>query len=370
MLQEYFEDMRDPRQASKVRYPLLEIIIIVICGVIAGCDEWEDIADFARVKESWYRESLGLELAHGIPSHDTMERVFRLLEPKELEARFRAWVSSISKANEAIEVVSVDGKTVRGSRDGEQKPLHMVSAWANEAHLVLGQIATEEKSNEITAVPALLEMLDISGDIITADAMSCQREIVTTITEKKADYVIGLKENQPTLLKEAQQFFAEVLQEPELYCQPQMTSTFEKGHGRIEMRKYLLLTEDDLPGLYPQWTNLHGFGMMHSRITTNEGTTEEIHYYITSLMDVELFAKAARQHWGVENSLHWCLDVTFKEDHCRMRKDHSAENFAVIRHIALSILKQMDDKLSVVRRRRRCSYDDLYLQKVILSIHA
>lgn len=370
MLQEYFEKLQDPRQTSKVRYPLYEIIIVVICGVIAGCEGWDDIADFARVKEEWYREALGLRLESGIPSHDTLQRVFTLLDPKELEKGFRKWVGSMKKQTKEQEIVSIDGKTVRGSKNEDKNPLHMVSAWANEAQLVLGQIATEEKSNEITAVPALLKMLDIEGAIVTADAMSCQREITKVITERKADYVIGLKENQPTLHQEAVQCFQEVMQSSELYVQPKQITTHDKGHGRIETRTYDLLTEEDFSSLYPQWTNLHGFGMMRTKVLSADGTAEETHYYITSLTDVTQFAKAVRRHWGVENSLHWCLDVTFNEDLSRIRKDHSAENFAVIRHIALSALKQMDDKLSVARRRRRCAYDDCYLQKVILSIHA
>ncbi len=370
MLQEYFEGLKDPRQTAKVRHPLLEIIIVVICGVIAGCEGWDDIADFARAKEEWYREALGLRLESGIPSHDTLRRVFTLLDPNELEKGFRKWVSSIKKPTKEQEIISIDGKTTRGSKSEDKSPLHMVSAWANEAQLVLGQIATEEKSNEITAVPALLKMLDIEGAIVTADAMSCQREIAKVVTERKADYVIGLKENQPMLHKEAVQCFQEVMQSPSLYVQPKQIITHDKGHGRIETRTYDLLTEEDFPSLFPQWQNLHGFGMMRTKVISANGTAEETHYYITSLTDAAQFAKAVRRHWGVENSLHWCLDVTFDEDHSRIRKDHAAENFAVIRHIALSALKQMDDKLSIARRRRRCAYDDRYLQMVILSIHA
>lgn len=368
VIQKYFETLTDPRQQSKVRHNLLETIVMVICAVIADCDVWEDIADYCRVKETWFREALGMELKNGIPSHDTMQRIFEMLDPKEFEKCFAEWVSSVCTKKDR-QVISVDGKTVCGSRSADRNPIHMISAWANDAQLVLGQIATDEKSNEITAVPKLLNMLDIEGHIITADAMSCQKEITKTITEKKADYVIGLKENQLSLYRDAEEYFKSAESEPNLYSVGKKT-VIEKGHGRIETRVYFLCTDADLLNLHQEWSNLNGIGMMKSRIQKNDATTEETHYYITSLNDVKEVAKAARQHWGVENSLHWCLDMTFNEDYSRTRKDHSAENFAVIRYIALNVLKRMDDKMSVARRRRHCSYDGEYFKKVMLSIHA
>ena len=246
----------------------------------------------------------------------------------------------------------------------------MVSAWANQAKVVFGQLAVNEKSNEITAVPELLELLEIENTIITADAMSCQKEIVKKIRDKGADYVIGLKDNQPTLRKEAEEYFVSALETPQFYPHVSRTVTHNQGHGRIETREYYLSTDPDLLNLYTEWRDLNSIGMMKSRIIQNETTTEEIHYYISSLTDVNDFSKAARSHWGVENSLHWCLDVTFREDHSRMRKDHSAENFAVVRHMVLNVLKNMPDKMSVARRRRHCSYDDDYLASVLLSFHA
>ena len=206
VIQKYFETLTDPRQQSKVRHNLLKTIVMVICAVIADCDVWEDIADYCRVKETWFREALGMELKNGIPSHDTMQRIFEMLDPKEFEKCFAEWVSSVCTRKER-QVISVDGKTVCGSRNADKNPIHMISAWANDAQLVLGQMAVDEKSNEITAVPKLLDMLDIEGHIITADAMSCQKEITKTVTEKKADYVIGLKENQPSLYRDAEEYF-------------------------------------------------------------------------------------------------------------------------------------------------------------------
>ena len=368
-MMEYLKGLTDPRQEKKVQHNFIETIMLVICAVIAGCDVWEDIADYCRVKEAWFREKLGLKLENGIPSHDTMERVFGMLNPEEFQKRFIEWVEK-SCGKQAREVISVDGKTMRGSAGKEQKPIHMVSAWASKTRAVFGQMAVEEKTNEITAVPELLELLDIENTIITADAMSCQKDIVKKISSKGADYVIGLKDNQPTLCRETNDYFVSALDTPQFYPHVSKTETHEKGHGRIETRKYYLCTDPDFLKLYPEWTNLHSVGMMKSTVIRGETTTEETHYYISSLVDIAEFANAARSHWGVENSLHYCLDVTFREDHSRMRKDHSAENFAVVRHIVLNVLKNMNDKLSVARRRRRCAYDDAYLEKVLLSIHA
>ena len=242
----------------------------------------------------------------------------------------------------------------------------MVSAWASKAKAVFGQLAVDEKSNEITAVPALLELLDIKGCIITADAMSCQKEIIAKIADSDADYTIGLKENQATLCHAAQEHFDAVFKEPTLFEPLETVETTEKGHGRIETRTYYLCADPDFLKIYqPKWKNLNGIGMMISKVEKNGEITEERHYHITSLKNVEEYAESARSHWGVEGSLHWCLDVTFREDHSRMRADHSAENFCVVRHIALNVLKNMDDKMSVARRRRHCAYDDAYLEKVI-----
>ena len=365
---EYFQTLKDPRQQAKVMHNFAETVMMVVCAVIAGCDVWEDIADYCRVKEAWLRDRIGLKLENGIPSHDTMSRVFGMLDPKEFQARFIEW-AQVACGKHSREILSFDGKTIRGSRDGEEKPVHMVSAWANKARAVFGQLAVDEKSNEITAVPMLLELLDIEGCIITADAMSCQKEIVTKITEKGADYTLGLKENQPTLCRAVNEHFEAVLKEPTLFDSVAKVTTTDKGHGRTEMRSYYLCTDPDFLKLYQaDWKNLNGIGMMASRVEKNGEITEEKHYHITSLTDVNEYAASARSHWGVESSLHWCLDVPFKEDHSRMRADHSAENFCVVRHIALNILKNMDDKMSIARRRRHCAYDDDYLEKVVSKI--
>jgi len=369
MLQEHFIDLTDTRQAGKVKHNLLEIVVMTICAVMAGCDVWEDIIDFCRVKEDWFRTGLHMELKNGIPSHDTMQRVWSMIDPEEFEKCFAAWVSSVCEV-EAGEVVSIDGKTLRRSGDKDKKPIHMVSAWANRNQMVLGQLAIEEKSNEITAVPQLLEALDVEGCIVTADAMSCQKAITTKVTEKKADYVLGLKDNQPNLRTETVEYFQDALADLKHFPELQHCKTSDKGHGRIETRHYYLTPNPDWLLCREGWSNLNGLGMVISKVQTGDNVTEERRYYITSLTDVKIFAHAARAHWGVESSLHWCLDMTFHEDYSRIRKDHSAENMAVVRHLALNILKQYPEKISLARKRRRCSYDDAFLAGVLSSIHA
>ena len=369
MLKECFEGITDGRQASKVRHNLLEIVLMTICAIIAGCDAWEDIADFCRVKESWLRERLGLKLENGIPSHDTFSRVWSMIEPEELNRRFKQWVGTISEATEQ-EIVSIDGKTLRRSGSDEQKPLHMISAWASKQQLVLGQTATDAKSNEITAVPELLDMLDVAGCIVTADAMSCQKTIVAKIAEKQADYAIGLKDNQPMLRKATEEYFEAFLNDPKLYRDVTKIETIDKGHGRIEVRTYYLTAKIDWLDVKDAWAGLQSLGMVRSKVTCDGKETEDTRYYISSITDIKTFATAVRSHWGIENSLHWCLDMTFSEDYCRMRKDHSAENIAIVRHIALNVLKTFPANMSVARKRRRCTYDDQFLADVLLSIHA
>lgn len=369
MLMEHFTSLTDTRQAGKVKHDFLEIIVMTICAVIAGCEAWEDIADYCRVKQNWFRERLHMKLENGVPSHDTVQRVWGMIEPKEFEACFRSWVSSVcSKADG--EIISIDGKTLRRSGSSQKEPLHMVSAWANENQLVLGQISTDEKSNEITAVPQLLEVLDLQGCIVTADAMSCQKAITAKIEKKKADYVLGLKENQPNLKRDVEEFFDDVFKNPKDAPDIQHIHTINKGHGRIEARDYYLATDLSWMLYGEGWSALNSVGAVVSTVTSGENTTKECRYYISSLTDGAVFAKAARAHWGVENSLHWCLDMTFHEDYSRMRKDHTAENMAVVRHIALDALKLHPAKMSLARKKRHCSYDDEFLAQVLELIHA
>jgi len=369
MLKEHFEGLTDDRQSWKVKHNLLEIVVMTICAVIAGCDVWEDIFDYCRAKETWFRESLKMGLEHGIPSHDTIQRVWAMIHPDELERCFRSWIGTVCQKTEG-EIVHFDGKTIRRSGDRDKNPIHMVSAWASEQRLVLGQIATEEKSNEITAVPKLLEMLDIAGCIVTADAMSCQKEIAKAIVKKEADYVLALKENQPLLYQETKEYFQAALREPQNYPAVVRTETLDKGHGRVERRSYSLTGEIEWYTDREKWAGLAGLGMVCSRVDVKGKISEDFRYFITSLTDIEVFSRAVRKHWGIENSLHWCLDMTFREDYSRIRKDHSAENMAVVRHIALNILQNFPAKISLARKRRRCSYDDDFFAEVMRSVHA
>ncbi len=332
---------------------------MTICAVISGCEYREDIVDFSRVKMGWFREKLGMELRYGIASHDTFQRIFRLINPQELEAGFLSWVRSVAQLTKG-EIVSIDGKTACGSRDAKTKAIHLVSAWENANQLVLGQVKTEEKSNEITAIPTLLDLLEFKGCILTIDAMGCQKEIAKQITESEADCVFGLKGNQSSLHDDVRLYF-------ETESASQKTVTHDKGHGRIETRKYCLETEIDWLPQKPEWAGLNAIGMVQSRVWEKDVLREESRYFVTSLTDVKAFAGAVRAHWGIENSLHYCLDVVFHEDACRTRKDNSAENFSVSRKIALNILKAFPVKMSLARKRRKCEYDADFMAEVLLS---
>lgn len=366
MMKESFGSIIDIRQQSQVRHDLYEIIAMTIAAVIGNSDGWDEIEDFCRSKEKWLREHMGLELEHGIPSGTTFARVWGQIDPKAFRECFREWTKHVHEKL-AGEVISIDGKSICGSKSEKRKPIHMISAWVTEQELVLGQMCVDEKTNEIPTVPLLLELLDINGCIVTADAISCQREIAKKIIAGKGDYVLSLKENQPMLHEYAKTYFEDALAHPQWY--PEMTSyeTVDKGHGRIEKRTYYL--SSDLSGLEnsADWSGLSGFGMVRSRVTVDEVESSEIRYAITSLKSAEQFANAWRKHWGIENGLHYCLDVSFNEDHSRIRTDHAPENLAVVRHFALSALKQLPEpkRASIKRKRKICAYDLVYLSSAV-----
>ena len=272
-----------------------------------------------------------------------------------------SWVKSIAiKTND--EIVSIDGKTLRRSRSGETSAIHMVSAWANKNRLVLGQVKTEEKSNEIRAIPTLLDLLDLKGCIVTIDAMGCQKEIAARIIKQEADYVFGLKGNQTSLNDDVRLYF-------ETETIDNKKTTHDKGHGRYERREYTLETNIEWLFQRSGWCGLQAIGKVKSTVEEKGKTTEETRYFITSLTDIDKFAKSVRGHWGIENSLHYCLDVTFNEDANRTRKDNSTENFAVVRHIALNVLKNFPtaQKMSLARKRRKCQYDADFMADVLIS---
>jgi predicted transposase YbfD/YdcC len=287
-VKKYFEEIRDTRQQVKVKHKLIEILVTGICSVISGCEYFEDIADFCAVKCEWFREKLGLELAHGTASHDTYERIFGMIEPVEFERCFSEWVRSIRKKTKD-EIVSIDGKTVCGSGGKENAAIQMVSAWASANQLVLGQAKVDDKSNEIKAVPELLEILYLKGCIVTIDAMGCQKEISKKITAKKADYVLSLKENHANMYDDVKFYF-----DNEQVKKVKITEN--KGHGRVEKREYFLETSINWLHGRNDWTNLNGIGMVKSTVLEKGEFREETRYFITSLMSLDLFAKAVREH--------------------------------------------------------------------------
>lgn len=366
-LLEAFSSIEDPRVERHKRHKLIDIIILTICAVISGSDGWESIEQFGKSKIDWLRK--WIELENGIPSHDCIARVMARLPATEITDCFIAWVQSVAELTEG-EVIAIDGKTARRSYNRKDKlgAIHMVSAWANRAGLSLGQVKTEEKSNEITAIPALLELLEIKNCIITIDAMGCQTEIAAKIIEKRADYVLAVKDNQKLLHEAIIDYFDEAIAsgKPEL-CQLQCYEETHAEHGRIEIRRcYLSTCLATLPDA-ARWKGLQSIGMVESERTVNGQTSTEQRYYISTLADVRPFAHAARAHWGVENSLHWVLDVTFKEDDSRIRTGYAPENFNIVRQLAINLLKKEPSKMSLKKKRFEAALNDQFREKVMFS---
>ncbi|BBD64685.1 transposase [Nostoc commune NIES-4072] len=368
--QEYFTQIKDPR-VERTRYHLLtDIITIAILAVIAGASGWEDIEEYGINKQEWLKTFL--QLPFGIPSPDTFRRVFERINPKEFEQCFREWVQSLIEKL-GVEVVAIDGKTHRGSYDRESqlKALHTVSAWSSEHRLVLGQTKVSDKSNEITAIPALLEMLDISGCIITIDAMGTQKSIAQKIIAAGSDYILSLKDNHPTLHQQVKNWF-EIAQSLGFKdVDVNVSQRVEKGHHRVENRQVYTVPVSKLPALHEQdlWTSLTTVVMVVRSIQHWNQTTHEVQFYITSLAcDAHKIGSAIRQHWGIENSVHWTLDVTFNEDECRIRSLHSPQNFALLRRIALNALeRETSFHRSIRQKSRRAAMNDQYMVSVLAT---
>jgi predicted transposase YbfD/YdcC len=369
-LEESFGKISDPRIDRTKRHKLIDIIVIAICAVICGAEGWEEIEQFGKEKQEWLENIL--ELPSGIPSHDTISRVFSKMNPQEFEKCFFEWVSSLTESISGV--VAIDGKTLRRSHDRStgKKALHMVSAWAAENRLVLAQLATEQKSNEITAIPELLRMLDLSGCIVTIDAMGTQKKIVKQIVEQKGDFALALKKNQGSLYTKVQETFELAKKDDFSNVKHEKTRIEEKGHGRQEIRAYWIIDDESvMSALDPHgdWEKLRSIGMVESTRIIGEKTTKQVKYYILSIEGiVETFSHAVREHWGIENKVHWILDVAFREDLSRIREGHSAQNFAILRHIALNMLKkEKTAKGGIHAKRLKAGWSTNYLEKVLIG---
>jgi len=368
----YFAELKDPRVERTREHKLLDIVVIAICGVICGCDDWEAVADYGGDEAEWL--ATFLELPNGIPSHDTFWRVFRALDAEQFQSCFVAWIRAVSQVTEG-EVVAIDGKFVRGSRDKGigRNAIDMVSAWACRNHLVLGQRKVEDKSNEITAIPALLHTLAIRGCIVTIDAIGCQTEIAQTIVNQGADYVLQLKENQGQLYEDTALLFTDLVASGFTAYPYDTAKTVEKAHGRLEIRHAWTIST---PAVIRHLRNADRFANLqtvmkvrHERQVAGKRTIEE-HFYLSSLKtSAAALLAAKRTHWHIENSLHWVLDIAFREDEARLRKDAGAQNFAILRHIALNLLKQETSvDLGIRNKRLKAARNHAYLLKVLASL--
>jgi predicted transposase YbfD/YdcC len=362
----FFGKLTDPRIDRSKRHALLDILILALCATLGGANGWADIERFGKAKLDFFRQFL--ELPNGIPAHDTFGRVFGRLDPAALLACIQAWLTAFRAAVER-ELVAIDGKTLRGSFDtaAGQNPLHVVSAWATQARLVLGQVSVDAKSNEITAIPLLLQLLDLRSCIVTIDAMGCQKEIAAAIRAQEADYVLTLKDNQPTLHQAVHEAF--VAHADADFTEPTLRrhKTVERSHGRVETREYFIAAAPPELTQSGEWKDLRSIGLvMRTRVVDGE-VSEEVVYYLSSLPPkVKTFARAVRGHWGIENRLHWSLDVTFAEDQSRVRKDHGPVNLGMLRRLALSILQQdTSSKDSLRGKRLSAGWDEDRLVKLL-----
>ena len=364
-LHKNFDGMEEPRQSNK-RHKLFDIIAIALCATICGCEGWEDFEEFGEAKEEWLRQFL--ELPHGIPSNDTFARVFSMLDPSEFQRSFINWVKDLQELTRG-KLVAIDGKTARHSFDHKSatKPLHMVSAWAVDNRMVLGQIKTADKSNEITAIPKLLKVLDIEGAIVTIDAMGCQKKIAEQIIGQGADYILSLKGNHSNLHDDVAQFMTDARAGHFADVHLEHYSSVDGDHGRIEERNYWCCKEVSWLADGFKWKNLSSLIMAERQREIDGVASTEVSFYISSLKgDIALIAAAIRGHWAIENSLHWTLDMTFREDESRIRKNHAPENMAVVRHMALNMLnKENSKKRSIKKKRLRAGFDNDFLASIV-----
>lgn len=364
----HFEDVTDPRRGEPV-YPLHNILFMTICAVIAGADDFVAIAKYGRTKQDWFAKYL--DLSAGIPSHDRFNAILAAIRPAEFEKALLGWITTLQDITDG-QVIAIDGKTLRRSYDNAscKSAIHMVSAWATVNHISLGQVVVDAKSNEITAIPKLLELIEISGALVTVDAMGCQTDIAAKIVDNQGDYCLAVKGNQPTLHQGLIDFFVDHLEDDFARVSVRRYASHETGHGREDNRSYFICPVPcDLPDSN-RWKKLKAIGIAINNTELNDGKRRvEVRYYILSrYLSGRRFAEAVRGHWGIENSLHWQLDVTFGEDQCRIRKGHADENFSTLRRTALSLLKRESTaKIGIKNKRLTAAWDDDYLAKVLFG---
>lgn len=370
-LQEHFATLEDPRVERTKHHQLLAIITIALCAVICGADTWVDVEEFGRAKRAWLETFL--ELPNGIPSHDTFGRVFARLDPEQFQVCFLSWVQAINAVLPAQQI-AIDGKTARRSHDrGVGKAaIQMVSAWASETHLVLAQRHVKQHSNEQTALPLLLQQLELAGCIVSIDAMGCLPKVATQIKEQDGEYVLALKANQGTMYQDVVDLFADAETTGFAELVHDTQHAVDKGHGRLEHRRYWTIADPaciSYLNAKQTWTGLRSIGMVEAERHVGGQVSKERRYYLTSLPgDAQAFGAAVRSHWGVENGLHWVLDIAFQEDASRMRKDHSQQNFVVLRHMALNLLKQeRTAKCGIKARRLKAGWSEDYLRQVLAA---
>ena len=359
----FFARLKDPRRAHRRLHQLQDIIVVALCAVIAGAQDWQQVVTFGRKRLDWLRGFL--ELAHGIPSHDTFERVFDRLKPQAFQACFQDWVQAVSAALR-IKHIAIDGKALRGSGSAKLGPLHLVSAWASAQHLSLGQIAVDARSNEITAIPALLELLELNGALVTIDAMGCQKAIARKIVEKGGHYALTVKGNQEHLLEDIQQVFRKAFGSNFADMGHDVYRAHERGHGREEYRCYTVLHTTEGIRHADAWANLTTIGLCYSERTVKGETSTEVRYFIgDKKAGARYYADGLRHHWGIENNLHWQLDVNFGEDGNRVQKRQAAENLALLRRLTLSLLKAHPSKDSIARKRFAAALDPGFLEEIL-----
>lgn len=363
-LMEVLEGIEDTRRTRSIMYPLHEVLIIMLLAVICGATSYAKVEMFGNSKREWLGKFL--ELEYGIPDAHTFRNVIKEIDTQKLHILFCKWMKSV--VSDVSGVIAIDGKTARRTRDKSKRPLHVVSAFSHECGLVMGQVACDEKSNEITAIPQLLEMLEIKGCIVTIDAMGTQKNIAEKIVSKNADYILSLKENQKSMYKDVKLYLDDICKDKDVINSDNYAKSIGKGHGRIEVRTCVISEEIGWLNAKENWTGLNGIGAIYSEIEENGHKSKQSHYFIYSCrgLNAKELMKHKRSHWSVENNLHWILDMAFREDESRARKDNSAENFNVLRQIALNILKsEKSFKGSITDKQFKCLLDNSYLNKIV-----